>query len=202
MNTPEENVTYITVEPITENFSQGMNMNRPQLSASDIGGSGNLDKVRDILFGSQMQEYEKRFNRLEERLGNECATLRNDTKKRLDSIETYIKQEIESLAETVKKQQTAQDEALKQLELEQRNQTTSINEKLSQLDEKGSRTASDLRQQILEQSKNLDDEIRRKFAEMLAVIERETQELHKDKANRSTLSALFAEIAIRLRNEQ
>ncbi len=202
MNTPEENVTYITVEPITENLSQGINMNRPQLSGSDIGSSGNLDKVRDILFGSQMQEYEKRFNRLEERLSNECATLRNDTRKRLDSIETYIKQEIESLARTVKKQQTAQDEALKQLELEQRNQTTSINEKLSQLDEKGSKTASDLRQQILEQSKNLDDEIREKFTEMLAVIERQTQELHKDKANRSTLSALFAEIAIRLRNEQ
>lgn len=102
INTPTEDITYITVEPVKEDFAQGMNMNRPQLSGSDFGASGNLDKVRDILFGSQMQEYEKRFNRLEERLSSECAILRDDTKKCLDSIETYIKQEIESLAETVK----------------------------------------------------------------------------------------------------
>ena len=202
MNTPDENITYITVEPIKEDFTQGMNMNRPQLSGSDFGASGNLDKVRDILFGSQMQEYEKRFNRLEERLGNECAILRDDTKKRLDSIETYIKQEIESLAETVKKQQTAQDEALKELAQEQKTQTTSLNQKISQIDEETNRSASNLRQQILEQSKNLDYEIKQKFTEILAVLERETQELRTDKANRSTLSALFAEIAIRLRNEQ
>jgi hypothetical protein len=48
----------------------------------------------------------------------------------------------------------------------------------------------------------LDDEIQQKFSEMLAVIERETKELRIDKANRSTLSALFAEIAMRLRSEQ
>lgn len=201
MNTPDENITYITVEPIKEDLSQGRNMNR-SLSGSDIGGSGNLEKVREILFGAQIQEYEKRFTRLEERLGKECGILRDDTRKRLDSLEMYIKQEIESLAETVKKQQVAQSEALKELEQENKNQTVSLNHKISELDQQASRSASDLRQQILEQSKNLDDEIRQKFADMLAVIERETQELRTDKANRSTLSNMFAEIAIRLRSEQ
>lgn len=201
MNTPDENITYITVEPIKEDLSQGRNMNR-SLSGSDIGGSGNLEKVREILFGAQIQEYEKRFTRLEERLGKECAILRDDTRKRLDSLEMYIKQEIESLAETVKKQQVAQSEALKELEQENKNQTVSLNHKISEFDQQASRSASDLRQQILEQSKNLDDELRQKFADMLAVIERETQELRTDKANRSTLSNMFAEIAIRLRSEQ
>lgn len=202
MNTPDESITYVTVEPIKEDLSQGRNMNRPQLSGTDVGGSGNLDKVREILFGSQIQEYEKRFNRLEERLGKECASLRDDTRKRLDYIETYIKQEIESLAETVKKQQAAQEQALKELEQETKNQTDTINQKISDIDQQASRSASDLRQQILEQSKNLDDELRQKVAEMLAVIERESLELRTDKANRSTLSNMFAEIAIRLRSEQ
>lgn len=70
------------------------------------------------------------------------------------------------------------------------------------MDEQSNKSAKDLRQQILEQSKNLDDEIQQKFSEMLAVIERQTKELRIDKANRSTLSALFAEIAMRLRSEQ
>lgn len=59
-----------------------------------------------------------------------------------------------------------------------------------------------MRQQILNQSKSLSDEIQQKIADILAVLERENQELRTDKANRSTLSALFAEIAMRLRNDQ
>lgn len=200
MNTPEENLSYIDLEPVKEDSIQAMN--RYQMSSSDLAGGGNLDKVRDILFGTQMRDYEKRFNRMEERFMKECTNLRDDTRKRLDSLETYIRQEIESLGEIVKKQQSTQDEALKDLAQELRNQTISLEQKVSHLDEQSNKTAKDLRQQILEQSKNLDDEIQQKFSEMLAVIERETKELRIDKANRSTLSALFAEIAMRLRSEQ
>ena len=32
------------------------------------GGAGNVDKIRDILFGNQMRDYEARFSRLEESL--------------------------------------------------------------------------------------------------------------------------------------
>ena len=200
MNTPEENLSYIDLEPVKEDSIQAMN--RYQMSSSDLAGGGNLDKVRDILFGTQMRDYEKRFNRMEERFMKQCTNLRDDTRKRLDSLETYIRQEIESLGEIVKKQQSTQDEALKDIAQEVKNQTISLEQKVSHLDEQSNKTAKDLRQQILEQSKNLDDEIQQKFSEMLAVIERETKELRIDKANRSTLSALFAEIAMRLRSEQ
>ena len=200
MNPPEENLSYIDLEPVKEDSIQAMN--RYQVSSGDLAGGGNLDKVRDILFGTQMRDYEKRFTRMEERLMKECTNLRDDTRKRLDSLETYIKQEIESLGETVKKQQSTQDEALKDIAQELKNQTSSLEQKVSHLDEQTNKSAKDLRQQILEQSKNLDDEIRQKFSEMLAVIERETKELRTDKANRTTLSALFAEMAMRLRSEQ
>jgi hypothetical protein len=83
-------------------------MNRPQISSGDALGSGNLDKIREILFGTQMREYEKQITRLEERLVKECSSLRDDTRKRLDSLETYIKQEVESLTELAKKQQNTQ----------------------------------------------------------------------------------------------
>ncbi len=36
-------------------------------------GTGNLEKVRDILFGAQMRDYDRRFARLEERLVKEAA---------------------------------------------------------------------------------------------------------------------------------
>ncbi|HID35882.1 MAG TPA: hypothetical protein EYP39_00670, partial [Ghiorsea sp.] len=52
---------------------------------------GNVDQIRDIIFGSQMRDYEQRFVRLEERVLNEADALRSETNNRLDALETYIK---------------------------------------------------------------------------------------------------------------
>ncbi len=38
----------------------------------------NVDKIRDILFGSQMRDYEKRFVRLEDTVTKALETLRED----------------------------------------------------------------------------------------------------------------------------
>ena len=58
MNNPEdEHITYIAIELSKSRLMQGIN--KSQLSASDLAGWGNLDKVRDILFGGQMRDYEK-----------------------------------------------------------------------------------------------------------------------------------------------
>ena len=48
----------------------------------------NVEKIRDILFGSQMRDYEKRFQRLEERLTKDAEALREELKKRFDGLET------------------------------------------------------------------------------------------------------------------
>lgn len=197
MNTPEENITYI-VEPTRADLVHGSN--RPQISGGETAG-GNIDKIRDILFGNQMREYERRFSRLEERLVKEFTDSRDETKKRLDSIEVYVRQEIEALNEVLKKQQNAQEQAIRELSQDYKNQINSLDQKMTQFDENLSKSGREVRQQILEQSKSLNDEMKQKFAEILNVVERETQELRNDKANRSTLSMLFAEMAMRLRSE-
>ena len=42
--------------------------------------AGNVDKIREILFGGQMRAYDRRFTRLEERLAKESADLREEAK--------------------------------------------------------------------------------------------------------------------------
>ena len=197
MNSPEENITYI-VEPTRSDLVHGAS--RPQVSGGETAG-GNIDKIRDILFGNQMREYERRFSRLEERLVKEFTDSRDETKKRLDSIEVYVRQEIEALNEVLKKQQNAQEQAIRELSQDYKNQINSLDQKMTQFDENLSKSGREVRQQILEQSKSLNDEMKQKFAEILNVVERESQELRNDKANRSTLSMLFAEMAMRLRSE-
>ena len=50
----------------------------------------NLDKIRDILFGAQVRDHERRFAKLEAQLLAEAAQLRNDLKERFASLEQYL----------------------------------------------------------------------------------------------------------------
>ena len=199
MNTPEqENVNYFEVDSARKNQLQDVNNSQFFQKNPD---SGNLDKIRDILVGPQMRDYEKRFVRLEERLVKECGNLREDTRKRLDYLENYIKTEVDSLIERLKTEQTQRDDAVNELDQELKNLIKTLERKITQLDEQTSLNQRELRQQILEQSKNLNNDIEQKHDELLTVLEREAKELRTGKTDRSTLAALFAELAVRLNNE-
>jgi hypothetical protein len=171
------------------------------LSSTDIGESNSLAKVRDILVGHQMREVEKRFARLEERLARESADLREETRKRLDFLETYIKKEVESLAAGLKNEQGERDESLKRLVEDNKNMNVALEKKIAQLEGQTTNNQRELREQILNQSKNLQDDIRQKYDDILAVLQREFQELRMEKADRSSLASLFSELAIRLNSQ-
>ncbi len=74
----------------------------PHSSGQDTASPDNLEKVRDILFGAQMRDYELRFTHLEEGLLKESADLREETRLRFDTLENFIKQEISALSDRVK----------------------------------------------------------------------------------------------------
>lgn len=175
--------------------------NQPALS-NNFGEISSLDKVRDILFGGQMRELEKKFTRLEERLLKECNSLRDETKKRLDFLENYIKNEIEAVNDQVKSEQSKREEALTTLSEEQKHIKNSLKIKFSQFDEQTAIKTRELREQILNQSQSLQDEIRQKYEEILALLQRESQEIRSEKTDRYTLAAMFTELATRLNSRQ
>jgi len=167
-------------------------------SNHEIHENNSLHKVRDILVGSQMREFEKKFSRLEERLIKECTDLRDETRKRLDSLETYIREEADALGVKTKNEQIKRDEALKAITEEQKKFVESLEKKMSEIDEEASKIQRELRQQIFTQSQNLHDDIRQKHEEIVSLLERETYELRSEKTDRSQLAALFSELALRL----
>ena len=141
-------------------------------TGTDSSDGGNIDKVRDILFGSQVKEIDKKLNRLREEMSNEISALRDDSKKHFDSLESYTKKEMAALSEQLSAQQ-----------------------------DKLNKTATEPRQDILEQSKKLSEEIRKKSEETMAILEQRTNELREDKVDRSTLAELFTGIAIQLSDD-
>jgi hypothetical protein len=199
MNPPEEYINHNSVEPGQGGLNQ--EINKRQFRSNGIGESNNLDKVREILFGGQIRDVEKRFARLEERFVTEIANVRDETRKRLDALEIYLKKEVDSLTERFKKEQTEREAALQALSQEQKHTNLSLEKKLSQFDEQTASSQRELREQILNQSKSLQDDIQQKSEEILALLKREAQELQRAKTDRSQLAALLTELAMRLNAE-
>jgi DNA anti-recombination protein RmuC len=169
-------------------------------AAVDAAGAANLDKVRDILFGVQMREFERRFARLEDRLVKETNDLKDDVKKRLEALESYARQESEALAAQLRTEQEARSEAHRDLSRELNETAKAFERRSATLDEQLAKGQRESRQQLLEQYQRLSDEIRTKMDDVLATLAREAHELRTDKADRAVLASLLSEMALRLTN--
>lgn len=163
--------------------------------------AGNVDKIREILFGGQMRDYDKRFARLEERLLKESTELREDSRKRFEALEMFVNKEFAALASRLQSEQQNREGSVQTVARELQEAIRSLDGKLTQFSNQTTETQHDLRQQLLEQSKNLNEEIRRKYDDVSATLAREFAELNNDKADRSALSSLFTELALRLNND-
>ena len=72
-----------------------------------------MDQVRELLFGAQLKDMDIRLKRQEERFLREIGDCRDDLKKRLDSLENFMKSEIASVLHRLKEEQSEREEALK-----------------------------------------------------------------------------------------
>ena len=167
----------------------------------DGEGGASLEKVRDLLFGVQMRDYDRRFGRLEERLLKETSDLRDEVKKRLSAVEQLLRQEIDSLTDRLRGDQEERVAADQDLARELHETTTALQKKTGQLDEQLARGLRDVRQQLHEQRQQLTDELQAQADAVLARLGRETQELRSDKADRAALASLLTEMAMRLNDE-
>jgi len=172
-----------------------------QPAIEDTPEAGSVDKIRDIIFGNQMRDYEKRFAHLEERIFQEIRDLRDDTGNRLNTMETYIQKEIDTLSERLNAEQKLRAESFEKATNEFKAAAKTISESIEGLDDRQSQDSRDLRQQLLEQSKIFSNEIIKKHQESSAALDHSVQELDADKVDRSTLSELLMEMAVRISDD-
>ena len=169
---------------------------RPDGKTDDLAGAS-LDKVRDILFGAQVRDADRRFARLEERMQKESAELKEDVRKRLGVLEQFVKRELESLADRIKTEHEARTDADKDLSRELRDQAKAAEKKFGQIDDQVGRVQRELRQQLLDAQQKLGDELQRQSQENLARLASEAAELRTEKVDRSTLAAMLTALAMR-----
>ena len=176
----------------------------PKTDATEAGETQegtNVNKIRDILFGSQMRDYERRFAGLEDRLGKAIDSLREEIKKQMESLEVFTREELESLGQRLKTEKADRADSLKQLARELQEASKGLEKKLAENEEQAASSQSDLRAKILEQSKTFSKEVERLQREVAANLDREIQALRLEKVDRAGLADLFNEFGLRLKDQ-
>ncbi|MFH2093012.1 MAG: hypothetical protein ABIJ31_11670 [Pseudomonadota bacterium] len=170
-------------------------------SGNDIADAGSMDKIRDILFGNQARDYENRFSKMEQQLTRDAAELKEELLKRIDALETYIKQEMSDINDRIKNESNERTDAHKLVQREIKDGLESLNKKLVHNEENLTKKSTALREQILEQSKALSTEILSKYDQTANNLKQASRQLDEAKVNRSDLSGFFLDIAMRLSGE-
>lgn len=160
--------------------------------------TGSVDKIRDILFGNQMRDFERRFSLMEERMAKTTQGLRDETHKRLESLERYFKEEMAALKSRLKTEADQRVEANKNQDEALNLLGDALRKTIVEAEENFEGHTSELRQQILKQSKSLSVEIQSKYEQATQELRLTAEGLNDAKIERSKLAEYLIEMATRM----
>jgi archaellum component FlaC len=164
--------------------------------------SAKIDRIRDVLFGSQVRDYDNRLQRLDERLAKEAAEARADLQKRLEALENALKGEVESVSNHLNAERLERRVAIEKLARGLAETARALDLKLRKLDEQAAREIHNLRRQLVEQSKLLNEEIQEtaeKQEQMQADLNRDTAQIRGAMTGREAMAEMLSEVALRRR---
>ncbi len=188
--------------PPDPSFQTGESQPHTPPAAHDaVEPTGNVDKIRDILFGSNMRDYEQRFARLEEALRKESSDLRESSRRHLESLEAFVHKEFAALEARLNSERDERSESHSRLAADLSATSASIFKKIGENENHEAQAKREIRNDLLQQSKELTDAIRNKGEELIALLERRAQELQHAKTDRAALAGLFNEVALRLTDQ-
>ncbi len=172
----------------------------PRAERGGTPETGNIDKIRDILFGNQVREFDRRFAKCEEHLSKVTADLREEVFRRLGALERYFQEELTTLKERLKEESEQRCSSEHRLAEELKASTEAASRKSQTIDDKLSERITDLRQRILDQSKQLSDDAQAKYDRISQEIEASAERLEESKLDRSAFSELLMDVAMRASN--
>jgi len=168
-----------------------------QLGNGPLAGSEavGVDKIRDLLFGNQMQDYDHRFSKLEERFLQRFKDIESETARNLSAFESNGKKQVESLVGQLRDEKDLRADADKELERTLREHNQALEKRLRAVSDQLSQLERDTADRLTQEAQSLREEIKRRNEDLQHAIEKMFSELSNVKTDRNLLAGLFVEVA-------
>jgi type I site-specific restriction endonuclease len=178
------------IEPIQPEVA--VQMGNSALPEGEVVG---VEKIRDLLFGNQMQDYDRRFSMLEERFLQRFREIESESARNLGSFESSAKKQMESLATQLREEKDLRTDADKEIERNQREHNDTVEKRLRSTSEQLNRLERDQADHLAQEVQSLREEIKRKTEDIQHTLEKMFAELSNVKTDRNLLAGLFVEVA-------
>ncbi|AKG22043.1 hypothetical protein IJ00_12950 [Calothrix sp. 336/3] len=163
---------------------------------------GNIDQIRDIIFGAHLREYENRFSKLESNVG----LLQQEVRSQLEQLKTSFTIELKTALE-------GNDKKLKLLSLSTQEETADLRQLLDRLNRRFSSSLQSLDESLDNQTKSIRDELNHGKAQLqdditalrdlvLEELERHCSQLQNTKVSRADMAETLFALGMRLKGEE
>lgn len=174
--------------------TESENVSTPEAVASSPEPK-ELDKVREILFGAQAVEFDRRLSAVEQEL-------RAQIREEISALERRVKHEVDAITERMNGEERERrsgdgDLLAKLVEL-----SKTLEMRIAEFNKKSEQAQGALRDQLLSQSNLLSDAIQQRHDEATALMNDGLRDLREAKTDRGTLSSLLMDVAMRLKGEE
>jgi chromosome segregation ATPase len=160
-----------------------------------------VDKIRDLLFGNQMQDYDRRFSKLEDRFLQRFKDIEAETARNLSAHESNAKKQVESIASQLREEKDLRSDADKEIERTLREHDQALEKRLRTMSDQLGQLERDFSDRLSQEAQSLRDEIKRKNEDTQHALEKMFAELSNVKTDRNLLAGLFVEVARCLNQE-
>ncbi len=160
-----------------------------------------VDKIRDILFGNQMRELDRKFAQLEEGLASDIESLRKENSLQMESLQTFIESEIAILTGKLAGEEKVRIEEMGNLNSEMNKSAKQIDSKIAEVSKSLDSQSSSTNQKILKQSQDFSAEMKSQFDQVRKRMDGYKQELSTGKVDKSTLAEMLNSLALQIHGD-
>ena len=153
-------------------------------------GLAEIEKVRDILFGKYVADFEHRFAELEARMEADVDALKQRLVEKIESMDDAVNTSIAKLDEQLLLEKKDRDSELQALQKMLDKAEKSLQHSISMMEDQANQDLAAIRQS-LEVSQE----------ELTTLLESQKEQLENDKVSRQSLALMLDEVALRLRGD-
>lgn len=163
---------------------------------------GNIDQIRDIIFGAQLREYDNRFDKIE----SEVSMLQQDIQDRVEQLKTVFSTELRTTVDSLDKKiktltvNTQEDSADFRQQLDRLNRKFSGN--IDSLNSDLEKQTNALRDELGQTRDSLQDDVRGLRTQVLDELERRFSMLKDVKVSRYDMAEILFELGMRLKGSE
>lgn len=169
--------TKVVDEPVEKGVKASASLPSP------FGAEG-VDRIRDILFGSQIEAYEERFKSLEASF-----------KKRLDSLESLIKSQVRDFTKGLEAETAKRKAAVTKLADKQQPLRKEMEAGLAELAGELKKSVERLGDRLDKESGRVRSELKSESEKISQLLETRHQEIQEEHIDRAELASLLTKLA-------